>query len=238
MTTESVRQYKYTVRVSTRAKRVNLCVRPHTGLEVVVPKRFDQSRIPQLLQENSQWIEKKLQKWSNVATEMSDWPPTELRLRAIDQIFNVSLSQISNVETITVELLDEEINLKGNTEDRELLLKAIEAALKEIARPLLAKQLEFLAIQNGLVYNRVTVRGQKTRWGSCSSKGNISLNYKLLFLPPPLVRYVLLHELAHTRYLNHSPAFWSVLSGFDPEARKLDGMLQDASHYVPWWANE
>jgi len=76
------------------------------------------------------------------------------------------------------------------------------------ARKKLTNRLKNLAIQHGFTYNRVTIRNQKTRWGSCSSKNNISLNMNLVLLPDELVDYVILHELVHTKIHNHSKRFW------------------------------
>jgi len=79
---------------------------------------------------------------------------------------------------------------------------------KAKARKILVERLESLASKFGFSYNRVFIRNQRTRWGSCSSKNNISLNIKLVRLPDELVDYVMLHELIHTRIKNHSKVFW------------------------------
>jgi hypothetical protein len=79
------------------------------------------------------------------------------------------------------------------------------------------------------------VRRQKTRWGSCSSRGTISLNAKLLFLPPPLVDHLLLHELCHTRHMDHSPAYWTCVAGFEPDYRRLENEVTRGNRYVPAW---
>jgi predicted metal-dependent hydrolase len=82
---------------------------------------------------------------------------------------------------------------------------------KIAARKKIIGRLQQLAKQHGLTYNKVSIRNQRTRWGSCSGKGNISLNIKLVALPPELFDYVILHELVHTRIHNHSKKFWKEL---------------------------
>jgi predicted metal-dependent hydrolase len=84
-----------------------------------------------------------------------------------------------------------------------------EAAIKTIKARFL-----YLAGEHGFAYNKITVRAQKTRWGSCSPKNNISLNIKLVLLPEELLDYVILHELVHTRVHNHSKKFWAELDKF------------------------
>jgi predicted metal-dependent hydrolase len=84
-----------------------------------------------------------------------------------------------------------------------------------------------LAQQYGFIFNKVSLRNQRTRWGSCSAKGNISLNIKLVALPPELFDYVILHELVHTRIHNHSQKFWKELDKYVENARaKAAGLIE------------
>jgi len=94
------------------------------------------------------------------------------------------------------------------------------------AKNILIKRLEELTENNGFNYNKVFIRNQKTRWGSCSSKNNINLNIKLVKLPGELIDYVILHELVHTRIKNHSREFWAELDGHVGDAKKMDHKLK------------
>ena len=98
---------------------------------------------------------------------------------------------------------------------------------RKIARKVLCRRIGELAQLHNFVYNRISIRKQKTRWGSCSSKNNINLNMNLLHLPPELMDYVLLHELVHTRVKNHSNDFWDELDTVVPNARIIDRKLKD-----------
>jgi predicted metal-dependent hydrolase len=88
---------------------------------------------------------------------------------------------------------------------------------KEAARRLIHSRLEYFNQYYGLTYNRVSIRDQRRCWGSCSSKGNLNFSYKLLFLPPCLSDYVIVHELCHLRVLNHSTTFWNVVAEVFPD---------------------
>jgi hypothetical protein len=92
---------------------------------------------------------------------------------------------------------------------------------RDKARQVLESRLEEIAAKHGYTYNRVTIRNQKTRWGSCSSKNNISLNMKLVLLPDDLRDFILLHELVHTTVKNHGNDFWEEITKAEPKAREL-----------------
>ncbi|MCK5540692.1 MAG: M48 family metallopeptidase [Deltaproteobacteria bacterium] len=93
----------------------------------------------------------------------------------------------------------------------------------------IAARLQELAREHNFSYNRLTIRNQKTRWGSCSAKNNISLNVKLALLPDELRDLVLVHELIHTKIKNHGPKFWQKLEEIYPQARKLDQQVNNHS---------
>jgi hypothetical protein len=92
-------------------------------------------------------------------------------------------------------------------------------------RKILIDRLNFLARKYGFSYNRVFIRNQKTRWGSCSNKNNINLNINLVRLPQELIDYTIVHELVHTRVKNHSPKFWNQMDALLGDAKKIDKKL-------------
>ncbi len=94
------------------------------------------------------------------------------------------------------------------------------------AKTLLTRRLKQLAKDNGFSYNRLYIRNQKTRWGSCSSKNNISLNMKLVKLPDEFIDYVILHELVHTRKKDHSKAFWAEMDKLVGNGKKMASRLK------------
>ena len=97
---------------------------------------------------------------------------------------------------------------------------------KETAQRILTSRLKQLAEQHGFTYNKVSIRNQKTRWGSCSNKNNISLNIKLISLPNELADYVILHELVHTKKQNHSKGFWAELDNYVGNGKGLASRLR------------
>lgn len=108
--------------------------------------------------------------------------------------------------------------------------------LARCGREYLVPWLKRTAQEAGIDYRKTQIRGQKTRWGSCSVHGTISLNYCLLFLDPALVQYLLVHELCHRVHFNHSARYWKLVESLLPEYRQLDRLLGEAWREVPGWA--
>ena len=96
----------------------------------------------------------------------------------------------------------------------------------------LKEELARLADQYGFQFRKVTIRNQKTRWGSCSAENNISLNINLVHLPEKLLRYVLLHELVHTRIKNHSRKFWNEMDRLMGDAKELRKKLNEFNYLL------
>jgi len=120
--------------------------------------------------------------------------------------------------------------IKKNKQNMDLQLnrkKELPEIDKKIARKILCRRIEELSQLHNFTYNRISIRKQKTRWGSCSSKNNINLNMNLLHLPSELMDYILLHELVHTKVKNHSKDFWDELETVVPNAKQVDQELRN-----------
>ena len=99
-------------------------------------------------------------------------------------------------------------------------------ALAEQALEIIPTRVEYFARIIGVTYGNITIRNQKTRWGSCSSKGNLNFNYQLYYLPDELLDYVVIHELAHRRYMDHSKEFWAEVEKYCPDYRERRQQLK------------
>ena len=106
------------------------------------------------------------------------------------------------------------------------LRPAVELALRRIAGRELVPRLQELAAAHGLSVARVTIRNQRSRWGSCSRRGVIALNFRLVQMPPAVCDYVLLHELMHLRQQNHSRRYWRLVEAVCPEYREAERWLR------------
>lgn len=227
----------YEIKLSTKARQVYLRVEPGRGLQVTIPKRYAKRAIPALVESQRAWITEALADLDEKTPVLyRQWPPPQLYLNACETMIDVVYSHSSDEESASVNWKTPEcLHLSVDINNKPLVAKCIATALKPFAETLLAPWLARCAKQSQLHYKRVTIRGQRTVWGSCSSNGTISLNYKLLFVRPELVDYVLLHELAHTRHMDHSAAFWRFLDELKPNAAQFDKELKQAGSLPPPW---
>lgn len=228
----------YSLRESDRARYVTLKINRTQGLVVVVPRHFDRDLVPTILESRRHWIEKQLIRFEALPGRFDcDWPPPRLDLTGAGLIIDIAYQQISGNHI----LLNQNDNLLqvGLPEsfDNENLAALLVGWIRELAKAHCEAMASELSEATKLTYKKLTVRAQKTRWGSFSSHGTLSLNYKLVFLPEHLVRHVILHELCHSVHMNHSPEFWALLQTVDEEALENDSELNHAWKYLPFWLN-
>ena len=230
----------YELKLSAKARQVYLRVEPGRGLQVTIPKRYPKRTIPALVESQRAWITEALEDLDNKTPAIyRQWPPPQLHLQSCDNMVNVhyaSDSKRASDNTGSARWLSPgELVLDVDTDNKPLVAKCIAQALKARAYDLLGPWLDACSIRSQLSFKRMVIRGQRTVWGSYSSSGTLSLNYKLLFLEPDLVDYVLLHELAHIRHLDHSAAFWAFLEALKPGSQQFDKQLKEAGSQVPPW---
>ena len=162
--------------------------------------------------------------------------PDEIYLPALDELWNVTYRKTDSRSVQARSNGNGMLMVSGRVEDGNMVLLALRRWLVREARGALVPWLNELSVQSGLPYSSVAVRGQRTRWASCSSRGNINLNFRLLFLSPDVVRYIMHHELCHTVHLNHSRAFWSRVASLEPDYRVFNNQAKKGMETVPEWA--
>jgi predicted metal-dependent hydrolase len=219
----------FAVRVSPRARR--LTARVHVGgqVEIVVPVGVSARTVRDFVQRFTPWIDRKVAAMQCLAVP-SEAVPEHIEFAATGEKFAVEWRRSpkrrldERAGRIAVQAPDE----RGA---RGLLRKW----LKRAAYERLAPQLLQLASELNCAVSRVCIRRQKTRWGSCSTRGTVSLNCSLVFLGMDVVRYLFVHELAHTKHMNHSANFWRLVERIEPEYRRLDRELLASWRIVPGW---
>lgn len=226
----------FRVRASSRARRVRLVIAPGQGLTVVTPEGFDPALVPGIVAGRLDWVERHLRRVAQAApVRDAAPPPSVVELRAVGRSVNVRYRAGDGAVAVR-RAGPSSLLVSGTIARRDMVCKGLRNWLRREASRELESRLHVLSAETGLAFSGACVRMQRTRWGSCSSRGLISLNARLLFLPSGLADYVLLHELAHTIHLNHSPDYWRFLEDVLPGARGFDRELRSARRFVPDWA--
>ena len=230
----------YTVRVSARARRVRLQVSARHGLVVVVPESFPASEVPEVVARHGAWIERAHARTAERRAHLEESDagvPARVVMPGIGLEWEVRLRP-TRAGGVRASVADGVLTLTGAVGDGSACRSAMRRALLVAAREALPRMLVEVETATGWRAQRVTVRRQRSRWGSCSARGTLSLNASLAFLPPHLLRHVLVHELAHTRRLDHSAAFWVLVEQHDPRWRAHRAELREGWRHVPAWADE
>ena len=225
---------RWTVRVSRRARRLSVRVYPGGKVEVVVPPGASPAAVQKFVGTHRQWIHRRVADLSTAAA-VDDSRPAAIRLPAIGRHYAVEYEYAAGSAAHVGVAGENVITVRGPLHNDRAITAALRDWLAGLARDQLGTELAWVAAQSGLGFARVQIRRQRTRWGSCSASGTISLNVCLLFLRPQVVRYLLVHELCHTRHMNHSARFWSLVATLEPDYRELDRELLRGWQTVPGW---
>jgi len=219
-------------------RHLRLTVSSKTGVRVSAPRGYSDAVMHALVKEKAEWI---LQKLRDYEEQQRRRPTLEFRNGAALSIHGVP--HVLRVETWkqrrgTVRLGDGvlSITIPAALPDREAIVRTLcEAWLKNYARWYLHHRTMELASVIGDIPARISVRRQTSKWGSCTAKRSISLNMLLVCLPRETCDYVLIHELAHLREMNHSRRFWKRVEHACPDFREQRGKLREAAWLLDSW---
>jgi predicted metal-dependent hydrolase len=216
------------VRRSARARRLALRVHLDGRVEVVVPRGVADPVVRGFMSRHVDWVKQKLAA-RPVPTMLEPFPPALIELPALGQSIRVHLSGGRGRPRPKL-LAPGVLSLLGDWGgDAAGCRRVLLDWLIEHAHTRLESQLQALAEMNGFRFAALQLRRQRTRWGSCSARGVISLNVWAV------LRYLMIHELAHTRHMNHSPAFWRTVEQCCADYRLLDRELSLGWRRVPRW---
>lgn len=229
----------YVVKRNPRRRKVSLEVLPG---EVVlrVPQRMGNHQVPAILRQHSAWLLHWLAALEEVRIQTRRKYITGERFPYLGKTYSLNVIHRMGMREPYVALKRGRIWVQTNANaDDGALSHAISQALlcwyRARALVYLMRRTEILSEVVGLNPTKVTVSSQSRLWGSCSAKGSIRLNWRLILAPIPVVDYVIAHELCHLKVTNHSPAFWTVLLGVDPRFAKHRDWLKANAWYLRLW---
>ena len=225
----------FSVRESARARRLSIKVFPRGKVEVVVPRRTRAKDVQSFVEEHRDWIAKSRESFAKVLPPEPFVLPNAVTLPAIGGEYRVRYERRAHASNVRYRSSGSVVVLSGRTGDDKLCLAALKRWLASVAKKEFGPRLKKLSALTENPFKSMQVRGQRTCWGSHSSNGTISINYCLLFLAPELLRYLMIHELCHSRHMNHSRRFWQRVGRYEPEYRRLDKELSNAWKSIPAW---
>jgi predicted metal-dependent hydrolase len=224
---------EYNLRISSKAKRVTLRLSPNKGLEIIIPPYSSEKTALAFLQSKRDWVLKHSHILSKPVREKI--LPQHITLHALNESWQIRYEKVNNSRHVKLITLPKEIVLYGPVDNYDLCIEKLKNWLHVQSEKHLLIWLNKISNHTKLNFKNLTIRDQKTRWGSCSSNKNINLNYKLLFLSYPLVEYVIVHELCHTKYMNHSAKFWELVAEFYPGYSHARREIARESKLIPDW---
>jgi predicted metal-dependent hydrolase len=209
-----VSDIEYTVARSARARRVRVSVEGDGEVLVTLPRRAPARAAAEAVHELRPWIERRRRALARAAAEVQRAPGT--------------VPYLGETLHLVPQAGRERVHRRGDV----LLVPtgdarpALERWYRRQARIEVAPRLDAAVARAGTRYNGLTIRGQKTRWASCSSTGAMSFNWRLLLAPPAVLDYVVEHEVCHLEVMDHSPRFWALMESRVPDWREHSGWLR------------
>lgn len=228
---------EYTIRESKRAKRISMRIDTKKGLELVYPVGATKPTPQELLTQNQAWV---LDTLGKLQTRLDNQFRRQYVQGEVFQYLgeDVTLNFIQKTrgQRVTVKLNDETLDVSLpptiKTNDTEAIRTAVEKFYRKQAKNYLPDHTFAIAEQLGYEVNRVVIKNQKTRWGSCSTNKNINLNLRLMMTPPAAIDYIIIHELCHLTHMNHSKKFWNLVGKHCPNYKEWRKWFKQNSSYL------
>jgi predicted metal-dependent hydrolase len=203
-----------------RARRYLLGVQPDGSARLVIPRRGTEAEALRFLERSEAWLLRRLAQWRARVRTRHPWQDgARFLFRGEETVLRVE----PHGHGIKLAFADESIALPHPLPDYR---RAVHTHLRRIAENELPARTRDLAQQHAVAIRGVSVRAQKTRWGSCSVRGTISLNWRLIHAPPFVVDYLIVHELMHRREMNHSARYWKHVAHAFPGYRAAEKWLK------------
>jgi predicted metal-dependent hydrolase len=221
---------KITLRKSPKAKKISISVRPFDGIRVTMPVYVSFRRAERFIEEKESWLRRTLTKIKNAEKSFTIFDfetifhTAEHTLKIVKTVYGKPQVKLKEGKILVLCPDDRDIKEK---EIQQLIRWGIEAAWRKEAKKYFPGRLGELAGLYGFEFRKISIKNNRSRWGSCSGSNNINLSLHIMRLPGHLSDYVLLHELVHTIHKNHSKNFWKHLDTITGNAKALDRELKE-----------
>lgn len=210
-----------------KRKTIAIKVEPNGSISVKAPYHLSDDAIHGFIDLKRQWIDSKLKAFKS----------RQIKCQSFDNGAEVFLAGqryvLEHKEDMksSVEIIGDKVHIKHNVSDAQTL---VEICIKNYAKQFLSERLQLLSMKAGLMPNKVSIKTQRKRWGSCTSNKHILLNWRLIFAPLDVIDYVIYHELCHLQQMDHSKAFWDLVSKAEPEYKSKREWLKKNGQIIEW----
>jgi hypothetical protein len=210
--------FNYQLKKNPRSRSIRISIDSKGKVLVSAPKLYPNLIIEKFLKQQEPWILKKQAQVAKLQTQIAD---DEIYIfgKKFQIVVEADQKKASGISIEGQKLIINQIT-PGSYQTR------LESFLKNTATKYLSQKTADLAEKMDINYQRISIRQQKSRWGSCSSQGNLNFNWRLVHYSPAIINYVIIHELAHRQQANHSKKFWLLVNKFDPHYKKHRAVLK------------
>ena len=216
----------YPIRRSDRARRARIIV-DADGVEVVIPRRMALRHVEPFVAEKQEWIERTLARYRReVIADLSDGGFVPYLGERLELDVRVEPGRVRPHVARRADWLTVKVGERGQA----AVADALERWYRKRARIELPPRLDAATARAGTSWTRLSIRGQRTRWASCSEDGAMSFNWRLLLAPAEILDYVVEHEVAHLEVLDHSPRYWKLLGSRCPDYKQHERWLRRNGH--------
>jgi len=211
------KEVEYRLRFSKKSKGVRLKIDLDGGLEVVLPEGFRISKLEPLIKGKENWILSKLHHFELIRQKIK-----QIDFGKKNSVLYLG-REYSHIKVIRkdiapeVKMVDNRLFIAVPEDSRQTLVQALEGWYRLEAAKVIKERAVDIGRQLNLQFNRITVRNQKTRWGSCSRLKNLNFNWRLIMAPVQVIDYLIIHEVAHLAEMNHSSRFWKLVEEHCPD---------------------
>lgn len=219
--------FNYIANVNKRLKGIKLQFCSYRGLIISSPKKLSTKRLDKICIEHQDWIKTQQLKYP---IKTSTALPEHLNLIALEKTYELTFI---NTEKSSIHETESHLVISANNKEQHI--NVLKKWIRKQAKQLFDLKLNEWSKNTQLHYSKLSVRSQKSRWGSCSSTGTISLNDQLLFMPSSVLDYIIVHELCHTVHPNHSARYWELVERHYSNYKHEERLLAQFAKQIPRW---
>lgn len=217
-------------------KTISIIIEKDGEVRVLAPKKLDNKRINAFVVEKEPWIQEKLHliaKNKKIKPQIHDGATMAL----LGKNYTIVFRAVTSKQSEGLAINDALIIFSYVVGDADVMAEKFEKGLKQIIRQIIEQRVDLYSVRMGATPNKVSVKDQKKRWGTCTSKGHILFNWRLIFAPLPVIDYVIIHEIAHLKHMDHSTNFWNCVSQYDANFKMQRDWLKHNGGFIDWSFN-